>query len=120
MPEDHTAVNIQEALSEGLQQWKLAESQLVGITTDSGSNVKLACELLIWTRLSCFGHNLNLAVEKGLNDSRVNRAIRLCKYCCHFLLKSDKAGVTYVQKLRRAIPFCRFAVLLFCRSAILR
>ena len=90
MPEDHTAVNIQEALSEGLQQWKLAESQLVGITTDSGSNVKLACELLNWTRLSCFGHNLNLAVEKGLNDSRVNRAIRLCKSVVATFSRSPK------------------------------
>jgi hypothetical protein len=79
MPEDHTAVNIQEALSETLHQWKLAESQLVGITSDSGSNVKLACELLKWKRLSCFGHNLNLAVEKGLNDARVQRVLRLCK-----------------------------------------
>ncbi len=66
-------------LAETLHQWKLAESQLVGITSDSGSNVKLACELLKWKRLSCFGHNLNLAVEKGLNDARVQRVLRLCK-----------------------------------------
>ena len=79
MPQDHTAVNIQEALSETLHQWKLAELQLVGITSDSGSNVKLAYELLKWKRLSCFGHNLNLAVEKELNDARVQRVLRLCK-----------------------------------------
>ena len=61
------------------QQWKLEDKRLVGITTDSGSNVKLACELLHWNRLSCFGHNLNLAVGKGLNDSRVQRALRVCR-----------------------------------------
>ena len=48
----------------------------MGITTDSGSNIKLACDLLNWTRLSCFGHNLNLAVGKGLNDARVQRTLR--------------------------------------------
>jgi len=79
MPEDHTAVNIQEALAATLDEWKLVGSRLVAITTDSGSNVKLACELLGWSRLSCFGHNLNLAVMKGLDDTRVKRAIGLCK-----------------------------------------
>ena len=66
-------------LAETLQQWKLEDNRLVGITTDSGSNVKLACKLLHWNILSCFGHNLNLAVGKGLNDSRVQRALRVCR-----------------------------------------
>ena len=46
MPEDHMAAHIHKALSETLHQWKLEWSQLVGITTDSSSNVKLARELL--------------------------------------------------------------------------
>ena len=41
MPEDHTADNIQEALSDTLQVWKLDASKLVGITTDSGLNKPL-------------------------------------------------------------------------------
>jgi hypothetical protein len=72
MPEEHTAANIRGALSETLQ----LETQLVEIVIDSSSKV---CELLKWKRLSCFGHNLNLAVEKGLNDARVQRVLRLCK-----------------------------------------
>ena len=79
IPEDHTAENISVVLAETLQQWKLEDNRLVGITADSGSNVKLACELLHWNRLSCFGHNLNLAVGKGLNDSQVQRALRVCR-----------------------------------------
>ena len=42
------------------------------ITTDSSANIKLACELLGWQKLSCFGHNLDLAVNKSLNDGRVH------------------------------------------------
>jgi len=44
-PEDHNGVNIAEVLSETLQQWKLEEGRLVGITTDSG---KAAREILGW------------------------------------------------------------------------
>ena len=40
-------------------------------------DVKLACELIEWVRLSCFGHNLNLAVGKGLNDTRIQHALRV-------------------------------------------
>ena len=79
IPEDHTAENISEVLAGTLQQWKLEDNRLVGITTDSGSNIKLACELVQWNRLSCFGHNLNLAVGKGLKDSRVQRALKVCR-----------------------------------------
>ena len=79
LPQDHTAVNIKEVLNETLQLWKLDPGKLMGVTTDSASNVKLACELLNWQRLSCFGHNLNLAISKGLNDSRVECALRVCR-----------------------------------------
>ena len=43
----------------------------VAITTDSVANIKLVCELLGWQRLSCFGHNLDLAVNKGLDNGRM-------------------------------------------------
>ena len=79
LPQDHNATNIKEVLTETLELWKLETAKLVGITTDSGSNIKLACELLNWRRLSCFGHYLNLAVEKGLNDTRIQRALRICR-----------------------------------------
>ena len=49
IPQEHTGENIKEALSATLQQWNLDQSNQIGITTDSGSNVKLACELLNWT-----------------------------------------------------------------------
>ena len=79
LPQDHNATNIKEVLTEILKLWKLETAKLVGITTDSGSNIKLACELLNWRRLSCFGHNLNLAVGKGLNDTRIQRALGICR-----------------------------------------
>ena len=81
MPEAHTAVNLQEALTASLGQWNLDTDKQVVITTDNGANIKLACELLGWQRLSCFGHNLDLAVNKGLDDGRmhVDTVIRKCR-----------------------------------------
>ena len=79
MPEDHTGENLQDALSTSLTEWGINSTSLVSITTDSGSNIKLACELLSWMRLSCFGHNLDLAINKGLKDPRIDRVISKCR-----------------------------------------
>ena len=68
-----------DALVLVLQEWELDPSKQVAITTDSGSNIVLACRLLNWLRKSCFGHNLDLAVRKGLCDAHIDRVISLCK-----------------------------------------
>ena len=78
-PEDHTGENLQDALSITLQEWHIDSQKLFSITTDSASNIKLACEMLGWLRLSCFGHNLDLAINKGLNDHRIDRVLSLCR-----------------------------------------
>ena len=57
----------------------LEPKQLVSITTDSASNIRLACQLLKWKRLSCFGRNLDLAINKGLDDQCIDRVINLCR-----------------------------------------
>ena len=76
LPEDHTAPVIAEALQASLKEWNLQESNQVCMTTDSGANIKAAANLLSWTRVSCFGHNLHLAVTKAINnDHRCTRAI---------------------------------------------
>ena len=82
MPESHTGTNLQDALSSTLQEWNLDDSRQVAITTDNASNVKLACQLLKWRQLSCFDHNLDLAIKKSLSDQRVERVLRLC---CHIV-----------------------------------
>ena len=78
-PEDHTGVNLKEAMLSTLCDWSLTDARQVAITTDSGSNIKLACELLGWTRISCFSHNLDLAVKKSLQDSRIDRVLKLSR-----------------------------------------
>lgn len=48
----------------------------MSLTTDSGANVVAAANLLNWKWISCFGHNLHLAITKALNnDVRCSRAL---------------------------------------------
>jgi len=78
MPEDHSGVQLQDALNITLEQWNLHQWKLTAITTDSASNFKLACQLLKWKRLRCFGHDLYLAINMGLSDSRIEWALSTC------------------------------------------
>ena len=50
------------------------------MTTDNGSNIIKAARNLSCLRLSCFGHNLHLAVTKALtNDNRCSRALGISR-----------------------------------------
>ena len=80
LPQDHTGENIAEVLESILESWNLKVDQLVCLTTDNGTNMVSAASLLGWTRLSCFGHNLNLAVTNATkDDTRISRAVGVCK-----------------------------------------
>jgi len=53
-----------------------AENKLSCITTDNGSNVLAAVEILSWNGLSCFGHNLDLAITNAMkDDDRISRTV---------------------------------------------
>uniref|UniRef100_A0AAR2K029 BED-type domain-containing protein n=1 Tax=Pygocentrus nattereri TaxID=42514 RepID=A0AAR2K029_PYGNA len=79
LPEDHTGQNIANDLREFLQSWRLKEENQVCVTTDSGANVVKAVKLNNWSRLSCFGHRLHIAIGKSLKDTRVDRAVSVGK-----------------------------------------
>ena len=77
---DHTGVNLAEAVVSTLDSWDLKPERQVCLTTDNGSNIINAAERLGWTRLSCFGHNLHLAITKSIkNGARCNRAFGVCR-----------------------------------------
>jgi len=63
--EDHTGENIAAAMQDVLDNRNLDASKLVATTTDNGSNYIATFNSLRWTCVSCFGHNLNLAVSKA-------------------------------------------------------
>lgn len=78
---DHTGQNIADCVTEIFANWQLGLDNLVTATTDNGSNVVAAFDLLNVLRISCFGHNLDLCVKKGLLNPRIQRAMSLsCEY----------------------------------------
>ena len=80
LPQDHTADVLIDALEETMNEWNLNAKNLVYLTTDSGSNIVSAAKKLDWTRLSCFGHNLDLAITKALaKDKRCERALAVTR-----------------------------------------
>ena len=83
MFEDHTGQNLADAFRDVLDNWKLDPKNLVATNADNGSSFVCGMDLLQWTRVSCFGHKLNLAVNKALNVSRVQQVVRKC----HSLIK---------------------------------
>ena len=88
-----------------LQQWKLDPSILIKITTDNGSNVKLACELLEWMGMAQL-LRLNLAVTKGLNDSRIQHVLRVCRALVASFSKSWKKQRDLVEAQEQKNFWC--------------
>jgi len=64
MPKDYTGENLQDALITSFTIWGMDPTKVVAITTDSGSNISLACKLF-----GCVASVSCLAINKDLRDS---------------------------------------------------
>ena len=78
-PDSHAGVNVSEELKAILDEWGLVHNNLSAVTTDNGTNIVLAMELLQWSRMPCFSHTLQLAVEVVLKLPEVSRALARCR-----------------------------------------
>nr|XP_054596370.1 E3 SUMO-protein ligase ZBED1-like [Nothobranchius furzeri] len=78
-PDNHTGEIIAHGLKDALSSWGLSEERLVCMTTDSGTNIIKALKDNNWPSLQCFGHRLHNAIESGVKDPRIDRAIGVCK-----------------------------------------
>ena len=95
--EDHTGQNIAEAILDICENWGLSRDNLVATTTDNGTNFITGMAQLECTRISCFGHNLDLAINKSLNITRVQHTIGRCLSC------STEAGRREISPKNRVI-----------------
>ena len=68
---DHTGENIADAILDIFDNWQLSKDRLVATTTDSGSNIVAVFNNLNLLRISCLGHNLDLAIKKSLNRTQI-------------------------------------------------
>ena len=96
--DDHTGENIAQSVSDILANWELDTRYLIAATTDSGSNIISAFRTLKLLRISCFGHNLDLAVKKGLSGTTIQRALARCRSVVHVFHRSWKKSRDLTEK----------------------
>lgn len=82
---EHMGDSLRKASEEIVKEtWKLDIANMTGITTDNATNNKKAFEQ-DFTWVPCFGHNLHLAINKGLDIGHVSGALsRLRKMVAAF------------------------------------
>ena len=71
-----------------LDAWNLSSNRQICLTTDNGTNIINATGCLEWLRLSCFGHNLHLAITNSVKNMSLDVAeLLVCatKLFLHFL-----------------------------------
>ncbi|XP_067948816.1 E3 SUMO-protein ligase ZBED1-like [Watersipora subatra] len=92
-PEDHTSENLKAGIIGVIEDWGLDEAKLTAISTDNAASIIKACRDGGWTRISCFGHRLNLAVVNALKgDKAIDKAISSCqKVATHFAHSHKKS-----------------------------
>ena len=62
VPKDHTAPELGECMEDVIKHWELDSKKLTAITTDNAANIVKACRDKNWRNITCFGHNLHLAI----------------------------------------------------------
>lgn len=96
--DDHTSENIAEVLTNLLADWELNASELASCTTDNGKNIlKAICTNLKIPHISCFGHNINIGVNRALEQPQLKRAISRVKKLQNTIAHSWKMKRDLVQ-----------------------
>ena len=84
--EDHTGVNLKESPLEILNEWSLNPGKQVAVTTNSGSNIKIACRLLGWTRLSCLMLSVPILQVWKVRSWNFKKEEVVKKSCCALMV----------------------------------
>ena len=97
----HTGENIVIWVEEMLSSFGIATSKVVAFVHDSGSNIKLAGQLLQdkygWFTEPCAGHNLQLCVNDGLRVRMIEKAIAAARRLVGHFRRSELA-TSYLKK----------------------
>ncbi|CAB4034362.1 zinc finger BED domain-containing 1-like [Paramuricea clavata] len=80
VPEDHTAEELGSCLDDILTYWGLDPAKMTVLTTDNGANIVKACKDKEWNNITCFGHNLHLAITNTIaKEPNLKRAVGVYK-----------------------------------------
>ena len=91
-PESHTSENLASALQKTVEDWNLSRNGCgPAICTDNASNIVKAVRDVGYTHVGCFAHTLNLATQKGIKLSPVDRLLGRVRRVVTFFHKSTSA-----------------------------
>ena len=80
LPDSHTGKNIAGMIRTILAEFNLVLEDVTTITTDNGSNMKVAAKELRVIRMPCFGHILHNAINFATRDiAEVTDMLKECK-----------------------------------------
>ena len=85
----HTAENIKEVMVATKEAWGFSNDPTV--TTDNAANEVKAFGILKWARISCMGHNINLAAKAGLSVPEISRLVAKGRIVVSFFHRSPSA-----------------------------
>ena len=75
----YTAEDLHEQMRAVLSDWGLDEARQSAITTDNAANILKACRDSKYPNITCFGHDLHLAIMNTINkDATLSRAVDAC------------------------------------------
>lgn len=96
---DHDANNIADELTNIFSEWGLNVQKLTSITTDNGSNILKAVDILKIPHISCFGHNINIGIKRVLQLPQLKRAVAR--------LKSLQNTIAHSWKMQRDLKLAQ-------------
>ena len=87
-----------------MTNWNLSPDQLIVTTTDNGASIVVGFRDRGWMRLSCFSHNLDLAIQKGLNmqqhHPQIEKVLSRCTFSSScFQLELEEIGTLERSRL---------------------
>lgn len=94
LPEPETVSQGSDVSFDNVYDAIKASSRSIYISTDNATNYVRACELLGVTRIPCFAHTINLAVQKGLTSTTVQNNIARVRQITAYFHKSAIATTT--------------------------
>ncbi|XP_040188247.1 E3 SUMO-protein ligase ZBED1-like [Rana temporaria] len=105
--ESHTSAHLAQVLTEAVDEWKLKRpSTNIPVTTDNAKNqVNAVIEAGLGPQIGCFAHVVNLASQKGISVSRMDRLLgRIRKVVSYFHRSTTAAHVLKTKQEMLKLP----------------
>lgn len=105
--ESHTGTNLAHLLTEAVAEWRIERPNTnIPVTTDNAKNkINAVNEAGLGPQIGCFAHAINLASQKGIKVSKMDRLLgRIRKVVSYFHRSSTAAHVLKTKQDMLQLP----------------